>query len=96
MNQLNEKYYNLLNQLHNRTILLKNISHDDYVVLFECGYLRNDNPNFISSKGLLALDEYRSQIEEKNKSSKILIISMITVIISALSLIISFITLLKS
>ena len=90
MSQLNEKYYNILSQLNNKSLLFKDLSHDDFVVLIECGYLRNDIPGIISSKGLLALDEYRSQIEEKNKSSKILKISIISLIIAILSLIINF------
>lgn len=92
---LNEKYYNILNQLHNKSLLFKNISHDDFVVLHECGYLRSDIPGIISSKGLLALDEYRSQREEKNKSSKILKISIASLITAILSLIIGFCMLFK-
>ena len=89
MNQLNKKYYTILNNLHNKIISIKDISHDDLVVLIECGYLRRDIPGIISSKGLPALDEYRALIKENKKSTIILIISIITAIISILSLLIN-------
>lgn len=95
MPQLNEKYYNILNQLHNGSLLSKDLPHDDFVVLFECGYLRNNLPNTISSKGLLALDEYRSQSKEKNKSSMILVVTIISTIIGILSLMISIIAIIS-
>ena len=89
MSQLNEKFYNLLNGIYNKTLTRKDLSHEDYVVLLECGYLRRDNPNFISSEGILALDEYRSSISEKNKSTKILYVSIASLIVSGIALLVN-------
>lgn len=89
MPQLNEKFYNLLNGIYSKTLTIKDLRHEDLVVLLECGYLQRFNPSLISGQGILALDEYRSKIAEKEKSTKILYVSIASLIVGIVALLVS-------
>ena len=89
MSKLNKKYYNLLNKIKNKEILIKEIPRHDSIVLLESGYLRSENYNFLSSKALLELDEFHTQVMESYKSTIIIVLTSISLIISIVSLFLS-------
>lgn len=77
MSKLNKKFYNILNRMSDRSLSAKDIPHEDLVTLLECGFLNRENYNIVSGKGILALDEYRSNKCERLKSYIILLTSII-------------------
>ena len=86
MSKLNKKFYNILNRMNDRSLSAKDIPHEDLVTLLECGFLNRENYNIVSGKGILALDEYRTDKLEKIKSCIILFTSIASFIISIFTL----------
>ena len=78
MSKLNKKYYDILNGLRDHTLFAKDVSHEDLIALLDCGFIMQENFNIITGKGILALDEYRSDKGEKIKSYIILFASIIS------------------